>query len=243
MFARIIIALLLVMSGWVALAQIGVPEQRPMTSRLKVHRINLKDKANARFDWLPHALLTAYRSGQLAGFYPATSDGLMPWWVFADRFGIPAHPLDALSRNDACCKPIGWGLTPQGELTAETLKKIRYPGFEVVLELIETDFTDPSGRRSFQTHFLRLIFFDPAQRRLPQQAVVFRWEDARKVLAQLQVPHPQNEATMQTFGQLVDRRAFSSYPVEVSGRVLVSLEEAKRLDGKATRQDDALRQR
>lgn len=227
----IILTLMSALLATAVLAQpLRVAEDDAFTKTLKVNRINLKEKGNAEIRDLPHVLLTAYRMGYIDGMFPNTHDGPMDWQRFMEVYEIDGHQFDLVGDEDACCTPSdlpqpNW--RPGKELDTDALKSIRYPGFDGVCELIEAETFDKNdSRNKWETQYIRLVWVDPQRQMGARNAVLFRYEDVFALLSQLKGFHLRNEAAALSYRQLIDNRRFSTYPVEVSGKVLMSMEEA-----------------
>lgn len=202
-----------------------------MEATRKVNRINLNEKNNAQIRDLPNVLITAYRLGYIDGMFPKTFDGTMSRQRFMEVFEIPGHQFDLVNAEDACCKPQD---LPSGDwrlgqkLDTDALRSIHYPGFNTIIELVEVEaFEKKDSRNKWETQYIRLVWVDPQGTMGARNAVLFKYEDVYALLSQIKSFNQRNEAASMSYRQLIDLRKFSTYPVEVSGKVLMSMEEAK----------------
>ena len=219
-----------------------VSDQDKMLRTRKVNRVNLQEKTNAQIKNLPNILITAYRMGYIDGMFPNTHDGLMDRNRFMEVFEIPGHRLDLVGMEDACCKPSdlpqsNWRIGQQ--LDTDALKSIHYPGFNTIVEFIESETFDKNdSRNKWETHYIRLVWVDPQGQMGARNAILFKYEDVYSLLSQIKGFNPRNEAAALSYRQLIDLRKFSSYPVEVSGQVLMSMKAAKVRARNAVQRDE-----
>jgi hypothetical protein len=213
---------------------------------LVVHRLNLNERANEPLKLLPHTLITAWRMGLVQGYYPNTIDGVMPWSTFARTFGVEPHALDARRNQFTCCPEASVPPRANGILNpnqSAELTSLRYGGFNLTAELIEDKIFDAArSENTFRTRFIRLVWVDPEGIRLTQNAVVFRFEDVRPVLLKAYTHHRGNDAAELSLAQVLDLRDFVTYPVEISGQPIYTLEQAQKRHQQHLQRQDGVQQ-
>lgn len=244
---RILLTLLLLLAAGPAVAQPPVPRLADqMLRNLMVHRLNLNERANEPIKLMPHALITAWRMGLIQGYYPNTVDGVMPWSTFARTFGIEPHPLDARRNSFSCCQDAAVPPRANGILNpnqSAEVTSLRYAGFSLTMELIEDKiFDNARSEQTFRTKYVRLVWVDPEGIRMTQNAVTFRLEDVRPILLKAYTHHRGNDAAELSLAQVLDLRDFVTYPVEVSGAPIYTLEEAQKRHRQHLQRQDGLQQ-
>ena len=194
-------------------------------------------KANRFVESAPHVLINAWRMGRVTGYYPNTLDAEMHWFTFAQKFRLRPNLLDFDGSDFPCCGDAPYDKTQELEL----MKTLNYPEFGAVIELIEDKRTQQQSSTTFwDTHYIRLVWVDPQEVLPDRNAVVFRYQEVRKVWNRIRVPHPQNDAARLSLADHIENREFTGYPINISGRGLLTLAEAQKRAEQLTQQEEQL---
>jgi len=160
-----------------------------------------------------------FSDGEFGGEF---DEGFSEGFNFADGFEFGTEPWDA---NDGPAGGNGLSLTHQ---QAADQKQAAYAGLNSVLELVADRIFDQNrSDLVYDDRYLRLVWQDPLGQLPDENVVVFRLEDARQVLAQTAATNYANEAETRSVAELLAQRKFNGFYVNVSGREMLSLQEAQ----------------
>ena len=114
--------------------------------------------------------------------------------------------------------------SPFGNVSSDP--KTNLAPFESVIEIIEDRIIDKNRSEAvYDIQYIRLVWVDPAESSPDQYFVTLKYDDVAKVLENTRWVNKHNDAEDRNLKEILELRLFSSYPINVSGRGVKTMEE------------------
>jgi len=206
-------------------AQNGGEASRASFLDKHILRIELNEKANLALLDLPLYLLVAYEQGLLPGYMPENPGAPLGYYSLMRNFGYKPQ-TGVMVCNNASDGVELYGFNPlllnRLEAEVQSLKSPRkelYRAFQQSLELVEDAFFDrQKSDDKFQLHYVRLVYKDPNGVRPEANAVLFHYQDVRRILRYVMGRNRQNQAERRNLADVLELRLFNGYQIENSGQ-------------------------